>query len=78
MALNPISEPQRRRPIARNGQIRRCSVRHISILATMPATVQVDCLLGGREHPLPLGTLDEARPICNACTARSVWREDED
>jgi len=78
VALNPISEPQRRRPIARTGQIRRCAVRHISILATMPATVQVDCLLGGREHPLPLGTLDEARPICNACTARSVWREDED
>jgi hypothetical protein len=22
--------------------------------------------------------MDEAREICNACTARSVWREDED
>jgi len=40
--------------------------------------VQVDCLLGGLDHPLPLGTMDEARPVCNACTARSVWREDED
>lgn len=78
MALDPIDEPQRRRPIARSGHIRRCSVRHVSILPTTPATVQVDCLLGGREYPLPLGTMDEARPICNACTARSVWREDED
>ncbi|MGZ8476308.1 MAG: hypothetical protein ACXWWQ_08855 [Candidatus Limnocylindria bacterium] len=50
----------------------------MSILPTMPATVQVDCLLGGRDYPLPLGTMDEARPICNACTARGVWREDED
>ena len=40
--------------------------------------VQVTCLLGGIDHPLPLGTMDEARPICNACTARTVWRADED
>jgi len=40
--------------------------------------VQVDCLLGGRDHPLPLGTMEEARPICNACTATTVWRADED
>ncbi|HUF06525.1 MAG TPA: hypothetical protein VMP86_03945 [Candidatus Binatia bacterium] len=50
----------------------------MSIVPGDPATVQVDCLLGGPEHPLPLGTMDEARPVCNACTARSVWREDED
>jgi hypothetical protein len=78
MALNPTGDPLHRRPIARSGRIRRCSVRHVSILATMPVGVQVDCLLGGTEHPLPLGTMDEARPICNACTARSVWRDDED
>jgi hypothetical protein len=41
-------------------------------------TVQVDCLLGGPEHPLPLGTMDEAREICNLCTATTVWRADED
>ena len=40
--------------------------------------VEVACLLGGLEHPLPLGTMDEARPICNACTATTVWRADED
>ena len=78
MALNPTHDPLRRRPIARSGRIRRCSVRHVSILPTMPASVQVDCLLGGREHPLPLGSMEAARPICNACTATSVWREDED
>jgi hypothetical protein len=78
MALNPLEGDNERRPIPRSGRIRRCSVRHVRILAGNPGTIQVDCLLGGPEHSLPLGTMDEARPICNACTARSVWREDED
>lgn len=78
MAVNPVDESPRRRPIARSGRIRRCSVRHVSILPTTPASVQVDCLLGGRDRPLPLGSMDEARAICNACTARSVWREDDE
>ncbi len=82
MALNPIEQGEKRRPIPRSGRIRRCSVRHVSIVPGdppgVPPGVQVDCLLGGSENPLPLGTMDEARPICNACTARSVWREDED
>jgi hypothetical protein len=78
MALNPIEEGEERRPIPRSGRIRRCSVRHVSIVPGDPAGVAVTCLLGGVEYPLPLGTMDDARPICNACTARSVWREDED
>jgi hypothetical protein len=78
LAIEEIDNSQRA-PIARQGRIRRCSVRHVSIVPgeKVPA-VQVDCLLGGREHPLPLGTMDEARLICNACTATTVWRADED
>ena len=78
MALNPIEDGEERRPIPRSGRIRRCSVRHVSIVPGDPATVEVACLLGGPDYALPLGSMDEARPICNACTARSVWREDED
>jgi hypothetical protein len=75
MALDPI-DSEERRPIPRVGRIR--TVRHVSILPGVAApTVQVDCLLGGRDFALPLGSMEEARPICNACTARSVWREDE-
>ncbi len=78
MAIEEIDSSQRT-PIPRQGRIRRCSVRHVSIVPgdKLP-TVQVDCLLGGRDYPLPLGTMDEARPICNACTATTVWRADED
>ena len=68
-----------RTPIPRKGSIRRCWVRHVSIVPDDGTPrVQVDCLLGGREHPLALGTMDEAREICNACTATTIWRPDED
>jgi len=78
MAIEQISDGTRV-PRPRGGRIRRCRVRHVTILpASDGAVVQVDCLLGGREHPLPLGTMDEARLICNACTATTVWRADED
>ena len=78
MAVNPIAEKHERRAILRSGQIRRCSVRHVSIVPGKTSAVEVTCLLGGTDRPLPLGNMDEARPICNACTARSIWREDED
>ncbi|MGH2455522.1 MAG: hypothetical protein ACRDHD_04615 [Candidatus Limnocylindria bacterium] len=78
MALEKFDGTQRNM-VPRQGRIRRCRVRHVTILpGTELPTVQVDCLLGGRDHPLPLGTMDEARLICNACTATTVWRADED
>lgn len=74
-----IIKAETRAPTARSGRIRRCRVRHVSLLPGPDgARVEVNCLLGGPEHPLPLGTMDEARPICNACTATTIWRADED
>jgi hypothetical protein len=78
MAVERSDAPQRT-PIPRAGQIRRCSVRHVAIVQVPGGRdVQVSCLLGGPEHPLPLGRFEEARPICNACTAKGIWRADED
>lgn len=78
MAVERSDAPQRK-PIPRTGSIRRCSVRHVAIVPTATGReAQVSCLLGGRDRPLPLGTFDEARPICNACTAKGIWRADED
>lgn len=78
VALEPI-DSRARAPIPRGGRIRRCRVRYVEIVPGRDEPmVQVSCLLGGLEHPLPLGTMDEARPICNACTATTVWRADED
>lgn len=76
VAVAPIDHSERA-PIPRSGRIRRCTVRHVTVLPG-GKQVQVDCLLGGPDYPLPLGTMDEARPICNACTARGVWRDDDE
>lgn len=74
-----LVDSTQRATIPRGGKIRRCRVRHVSVLpGSDGGVVSVACLLGGIEHPLPLGTMDEARPICNACTATTVWRADED
>jgi len=78
VALDPYDGAQRI-PVPRQGRIRRCRVRHVGILPDEQGRrVQVDCLLGGRDNPLSLGTMDEARAICNACTATTIWRVDED
>ena len=78
MAVEQLDSSQRA-SIPRQGRIRRCRVRQVSILpAAGGPRVRVDCLLGGIDHPLPLGTMDEARPICGACTATTIWRVDED
>jgi hypothetical protein len=78
MALDSANPQHLRTNVPRQGRIRRCRVRHVAILrGDKGPAVQVDCLLGGRDHPLPLGTMDEARRICNACTATTIWRADE-
>jgi len=38
----------------------------------------VECLFPDRRVPLPLGDLDAAMGICNACTAPHIFRPDED
>jgi hypothetical protein len=38
----------------------------------------VDCLFPDRALPMPLGDLESALPICNACTATGIFRADED
>jgi hypothetical protein len=78
VALEPVDSSQRV-PIPRQGRIRRCRVRHVSIVPDRAGRrVEVACLLGGPDNALPLGSMDEARAICNACTATTVWRVDED
>jgi hypothetical protein len=38
----------------------------------------VECLYADKKAPLPLGDMTTARPICDACTAKGVFRADED
>lgn len=60
-------------------RIRRCTFRRLILVDGMADRVfDVECLFPERKVPLPLGDLESATPICNACTAAHIFRPDED
>jgi hypothetical protein len=66
------------------GRLRRCTFRKIEVASVVPPrgrglpTYAVTCLYPDLKQSLPLGDLDSARAICNACVATGVFRPDED
>ncbi len=74
-AVAPEAAPQTLAP----QRIRRCTYRRISSLGRAGEDrYVVECLYPNRRRPLPLGDLESATPICNACTAAHIFRPDED
>jgi hypothetical protein len=60
--------------------IRRCTFRRVTAVPRARALpiYDVACLYPKRESPVPLGDLETARSICDSCTARGIFRPDED
>lgn len=66
-------------PLLAAPRIRRCTFRRVTLVERhRERTFEVDCLFPDRALPIPLGDLDGATPICNACTAAGIFRADED
>ena len=60
-------------------RIKRCTFRRlIDVEVGAERVYDVECLLPDRKIPIPLGDLESATPICNACTAPHIFRPDED
>jgi hypothetical protein len=60
-------------------RIRRCTFRRLIRVDMKDDRVyDVECLYPDRKLAIPLGDLDAALPICNACTASHIFRPDED
>ena len=60
-------------------RITRCTFRRLINVEVGGARVyDVECLYPDRKIPIPLGDLDAAAPICNACSALHIFRPDED
>jgi hypothetical protein len=66
------------------GRLRRCTFRRISPAGAGTSrdralpVYDVACLYPSRESSIPLGDLDSARAICDACAATGIFRPDED
>jgi len=59
-------------------RVRRCTFRRLIAVDRAGGRVyDVDCLYPDRKLPLPLGDLEAATPVCNACTASHIFRADE-
>jgi hypothetical protein len=60
-------------------RIKRCTFRRlIRVELKGDRVYDVECLYPDRKLPIPLGDLESAMPICNACTAAHIFRPDED
>lgn len=60
-------------------RIKRCTFRRLTQVPVDGTRVyDVACLYPDRRRPIPLGDLEAATPICNACTAEHIFRADED
>ncbi len=60
-------------------RIKRCNYRRlISLERPKERVYEVECLYPDRKLSIPIGDLDAAMPICNACTAPHIFRADED
>ncbi len=74
-ATTPDADPSRLAP----HRIRRCTYRRlISVELKRERIYDVECLFPDRKVSVPLGDLDSALAICNACTAPHIFRPDED
>jgi len=60
-------------------RIKRCTFRRlIDVQVDGERVYDVECLFPDRKVPIPLGDLESAMPVCNACVAPHTFRPDED
>lgn len=61
-------------------RLRRCVYRRLSPTGRrdISSAYAAECLYEGIERAVPLGDLDAARSVCEACTNIGLWRADED
>ncbi len=86
--VSPVPRPSalpHMAPVANeSGRLRRCTFRRITFAAAAPPRgrslpiYDVACLYPSRDSSIPLGDLDSARVICDACAATGIFRPDED
>lgn len=79
MALADPTTAPTPEPFLAAPRVRRCTFRRVTTVDRRRArSYEVDCLFPDRALPMPLGDIEAAIPICNACAAVGIFRADED
>jgi len=66
-------------PLLAAPRIRRCTFRRVTTVERRrERTYDVDCVFPDRAISMPLGDMESAMLVCNACTAAGIFRADED
>jgi hypothetical protein len=76
----PITTPRVPPKSADATPLRRCTFRRVTVVARpggLPVN-QFACTFPDRLRQVSLGDIDEARPICQACTYPGIFRPDAD
>ncbi len=75
----PPLQPQGAAPAA---PLRRCTFRRVALKAAADPRAlpmyDVACTFPDRRKAVPLGDIEDARPICAACTYQGIFRADSD
>ena len=62
--------------------LRRCTFRRVAMkAAATPRALpvyDVACTFPDRRRAVPLGDIEDARPVCAACTFQGIFRADSD
>jgi hypothetical protein len=77
----PFGASPRQLPVVSSEPLRRCTFRRVTAVAetaTGPAGYEVACTFPDRQHAVPLGSVERARPICAGCTYQGIFRADSD
>jgi len=83
MALmpRPFGASPNQLPVVSSAPLRRCTFRRVTAMhgrAGETSSYQVACMFPDRRQPIALGDIEHARPICDSCTAKGIFRADSD
>jgi len=76
----PIAPPTVQLSTDDGAPLRRCTFRRMTLVSS-PRELQVydvACMFPDRRTPVPLGNVEDARPVCASCTYNGIFRADAD
>jgi hypothetical protein len=81
LVVRPFGATGNQLPVVSSEPLRRCTFRRITAHQATPAgpaAYEVACMFPDRKHPVSLGDVERARPICAGCTFQGIFRADAD